>query len=118
MAGVLRIAEYRARRRAVFFNRNELNQLLAIYSRRVARGEWRDYAIDHRTGAATFSIFERSSTRPLYALVKFVPGTRSRGDYLLLGAGKRVVEGSSLPEVLSAIRGPALLLVSNRSHRA
>lgn len=115
MAGVLRIADYRARRRAVFFSRIELNQLLAVYSRRVVRGEWRDYAIDHRAGAATFSIFERSSTRPIYTLTKFPPGTRSRGDYLLLGAGKRVAEGSALPEVLSAIRGPSLLLVSKRS---
>ncbi len=115
MTSLLRITEYRARRRAVFFNRLELNQLLAVYSTRVSRGEWRDYAIDHRTGVAIFSIFERSSTRALYAIAKFAPGTRPRGDYLLLSGGKKLSEGSSLPSVLTAIRKPSLLLVSSRA---
>ena len=30
----------------VFFDRRELNQLMRLYGRMVAAGEWRDYAID------------------------------------------------------------------------
>ena len=29
------------------FNRHELNTILSVYARRVADGEWRDYAIYH-----------------------------------------------------------------------
>ena len=32
------------------------SQILAAYSARVAAGEWRDYAIDHLAGSATFSV--------------------------------------------------------------
>ena len=28
------------------FNRQELNEILAVYGRMVAAGEWRDYALD------------------------------------------------------------------------
>ena len=59
-------------RRTLYFTRSELNQLLGLYSRNVARGVWRDYAIDHRDGQALFSVFRhthesastRSSNRP------------------------------------------------------
>jgi hypothetical protein len=54
---LFRLADYRAKRKTVYFNRLELNQLLAVYSRHVIRGEWRDYAIDHRDGFALFSPF-------------------------------------------------------------
>ncbi|MEM7563519.1 MAG: DUF2794 domain-containing protein, partial [Pseudomonadota bacterium] len=34
---------------------------LQLYSTRVARGEWRDYAIDHSAGVAIFSIFRHAN---------------------------------------------------------
>ena len=45
MATVSRLTDHRKRGR-IFFSRRELDQLLQLYSRQVARGEWRDYAID------------------------------------------------------------------------
>ena len=60
MATVYRMAEAQRQRRPIFFDRTELNQLLSLYSRRVASGEWRDYAIDQRGGSAVFSVFRHS----------------------------------------------------------
>src|SRR5262245_60857606 len=45
----------------VRFNRQELNEILSLYGRMVADGEWRDYAIDHTKEKAVFSVFRRSS---------------------------------------------------------
>ena len=45
-ATVLALRDYRSRHRTLYFTRGELNQLLGLYSRHVARGVWRDYAID------------------------------------------------------------------------
>jgi hypothetical protein len=45
----------------ISFNRQELNEILEMYGRKVADGEWRDYAIDHRKEEAVFSVFRRSS---------------------------------------------------------
>ena len=36
----------------VTFERGELDRILGLYGRKVAAGEWRDYAIDHRPGMA------------------------------------------------------------------
>ena len=71
MSKLYRIDDYREKAgRKAFFDRNELNQLLSLYSRRVASGEWRDYAIDHETGRATFSIFRHSHDTPLFSIAK------------------------------------------------
>ena len=59
MSKVFRLADYRRRQKRIFFTRPELHQLLSLYSRQVARGEWRDYAIDQQDGAALFSVFRR-----------------------------------------------------------
>ena len=44
-------------RKRTFFNRQELRQLLEVYSRRVATGEWRDYAIDNSGKDSTFTVY-------------------------------------------------------------
>lgn len=112
MTTLVRLADYRSRRGCIYFNRSELNQLLSVYSRRVARGEWRDYAIDHRNGMAVFSFFRHASTRPVYTLTKFAPGSRRRGDYVLTHEGRRVKEGRNLADVLAVLRTPVLTVVS------
>ena len=52
--------------RQVSFDRRELNAILRVYGRKVAEGEWRDYAIDHLEDRAVFSIFRRASEMPMY----------------------------------------------------
>ena len=90
-AEIIRLADARRggrhRKRRIYFDRRELNQLLQVYSDRVSRGEWRDcptsasraadgrgewrdYAIDHTTGGAMFSVFRHSQDRPVYAIAK------------------------------------------------
>jgi len=39
-----------------YFSRTELSIILSTYSARVARGDWRDYALDNSHDAAFFSI--------------------------------------------------------------
>src|SRR5690554_3707695 len=63
----------------ISFDRNELNKILEVYGRRVADGEWRDYAIDHLGERAVFSIFRRSSEMPLYRIVKQPKLARRQG---------------------------------------
>ena len=70
MSEVYRIDDYRRAPRKAFFDRNELNQLLSLYSTRVASGEWRDYAIDQSEGRVIFSIFRHTNDRPLFSIAK------------------------------------------------
>jgi hypothetical protein len=112
MSTLVRIADYRRRQRRVFFSRPELHQLLSLYSRQVARGEWRDYAIDQDEAAAIFSVFRRTHESPLYTVVKAAPGSTRHGDYLLLHGRRRIANGASLSEIMAALLrtlGPTLV---------
>ena len=102
MSQVIRLAEHKPATRHVFFTRAELNLLLSLYSRRVAAGEWRDYAIDHRPGAALFSMFRHSHDHPLYAVVKFLNRDRSI-DYRVMTEGRKIKQSKDLAEALAVI---------------
>lgn len=106
-AGSLALAavrEYRPPSPAVSFNRQELNEILQVYGRKVADGEWRDYAIDHLKEAAVFSIFRRTSEMPLYRIVKQPRLARRQGAYSLVAAtGLILKRGNQLANVLRVI---------------
>ena len=102
MSELLRFPGSKRPQRQIYFSRREINQLLSLYSRKVARGEWRDYAIDHRSGMAVFSVFRHSQDRPLYAIVKSLDGERG-AQYRILAGGRRIKESKDLGEALAAI---------------
>lgn len=119
MATLHRLNDYRRKAKAVFFSRTELNQLLSLYSRQVMRGEWRDYAIDQREGAALFSVFRHTQERALYTVVKFAPGTDRHGDFAILSGPQRVASGPAIADVLRRLqkRLPAARPVELESYR-
>ena len=65
----------------VTFNRRELDRILSLYGRKVAAGEWRDYAIDFLKDRAVFSVFRRSSEFPIYRIEKNPRLERRQGAY-------------------------------------
>jgi len=88
----------------VSFDRRELNTILNLYGRKVAEGEWRDYAMDFLRDRALFSIYKRASERPLYVIEKN-PKLRSRqGQYIVLSQEGRVLKrGHELATVLRVL---------------
>lgn len=99
MTNLYRLADQRARRRIVSFDRRELSRLLNLYSMRVASGEWRDYAIDFRPGMAIFSIFRHTAEQPLFAIAK-VQGVAPNGGYMVYNGPRKLAHGDSLEDVL------------------
>jgi Protein of unknown function (DUF2794) len=99
-ATVLALGDYRTRRRTVYFTRSELNQLLGLYSRQVIRGEWRDYAIDHRDGMASFSVFRHSQEGPVYSIVKTAGAADRPAEFAVQRGRQRLRAGLSLAEAL------------------
>ena len=89
--------------RTLNFTRSELHQLLSLYSRRVARGDWRDYAIDQDGGLAAFSVFRHSHERPLYTITKSWSPPRQAVEYLVLRDHRRLAQAGCLDEALNAI---------------
>ncbi|WP_425349895.1 DUF2794 domain-containing protein [Mangrovicella endophytica] len=85
----------------VSFDRRELSEILRVYGRMVAAGEWRDYAIDTLKDRAVFSIFRRSSEMPLYRIEKDPKLARRQGAYCVVAAGGLVMRrGHDLAAVL------------------
>jgi hypothetical protein len=90
--------------RCTTFTRQELTAILAVYGRKVAAGEWRDYAIDFLKDRAVFSVFRRASEMPLYRIEKNPKLARRQGAYSVVSAtGLIVRRGHELDRVLRAI---------------
>lgn len=88
----------------ISFNRSELNQILKVYGRKVAIGEWRDYAIDQLRERAVFSIYRRASEVPLYRIVKQPRAAKRQSAYSVVAATGLVMElGSDLGHVLRVL---------------
>jgi hypothetical protein len=97
----------------VTFSRRELNRILDLYGRKVAAGEWRDYAIDFLKDRAVFSVFRRTSEVPLYRIEKTPKLERRQGAYSVISATGHIVRrGHELDRVLRAIDKSRLALVA------
>ncbi len=97
--------------RPTSFNRHELSAILAVYGRKVAAGEWRDYTIDLGREKAVFSVFRRASECPLFRIEKTPRLARKQGAYAIVApAGLILKRGHDLRHVLHALEGGARLV--------
>jgi hypothetical protein len=109
-ATVLPLRDYRGGHRPQFFTRAELNQLLGLYSRSVARGVWRDYAIDHRDGRALFSVFRHTQESALYTIVKLAASPSAPAEFFVMSGRQRLRAASTLAEALEFFRSKLSLV--------
>ncbi len=96
----------------VTFERRELDRILDLYGRKVAAGEWRDYAIDFHKDKAVFSVFRRSSEMPIYRIEKNPKLGRRQGAYAVVSVtGLILKRGHELDRVLRVL-DPSLRVVN------
>jgi hypothetical protein len=88
----------------VSFDRTELREILNLYGRKVAEGEWRDYAIDFTAQEAVFSIFRRACEYPLYRIFKNPRLARKQGAFSVVAATGLVLKrGHDLKNVIRVL---------------
>src|SRR5438270_12654081 len=109
-ATVLPLRNQRSARRTLYFTRSELNQLLGLYSPNVARGIWRDYAIDHRDGQALFSVFRHTHESAVYTIVKSAAPAPGTAEFTVLFGRQRLSAAQSLAEALEIFRAKLTLV--------
>src|ERR1700681_704642 len=86
------------------FDRCELSRIFGLYGRKVAAGEWRDYAIDFLKDRAVFSVFRRASEVPIYRIEKNPKLSRRQGAYSVITAtGLIMRRGPELDRVLRVL---------------
>jgi hypothetical protein len=84
---------------------------MAVYGRRVAAGDWRDYALDLSADKAVFSVFRRTSEYPLFRIEKCPGLAKRQGAYSVVApAGLVLKRGHDLGRVLAVLeRGVRLV---------
>lgn len=104
---VVPLAGHRAPERIVF-SKDELQRILALYGRKVAQGEWRDYAMEFGRHSAVFSIFRRASEVPLYRIEKTPALAARQGAFSVVAASGQILKrGPDLARVLMVLEKPA-----------
>jgi hypothetical protein len=104
LAQLLLLSEYRRDGRRVFFDREDLNHLLGVYSRQVARGVWRDYAIDHRSNMAIFSIFKRSQEQAIFTVTKVLLRGDKEPNFVLLTRNRQIKSSRDLRQIVEVLQ--------------
>ncbi|WP_171208489.1 MULTISPECIES: DUF2794 domain-containing protein [unclassified Ruegeria] len=88
----------------VAFDRREMSQILSVYGRMVAAGEWRDYGISNLKDVAIFSIFRRTAEHPIYRVEKHPRLRMRQGMYSVVGMDGRILKrGHDLTAVLRVL---------------
>jgi hypothetical protein len=111
MGTLFDLAKYRKAKSFVHFDRAELMELMNTYSRQVASGAWKDYAIDHLDGMAMFSIFRSTHETPLFTVIKLGNEHKNAGQYVALHSGERIKQSAEIVNVLEAIEKRARKVV-------
>ncbi len=90
--------------RRTTFDRFELTAILDLYGRKVAAGDWRDYAIDLLRDKAVFSVYRKASEYALYRIEKDLRLARKQGAYSVIAAGGLIMKrGHDLKRVLAVL---------------
>ncbi len=114
-ADVVDIREYKRAKNPlpVTFHTRELDQILWIYGRMVGEGQWRDYAIDHLSDMAVFSVFKRSGEMPLFQVIKEPKLSAKQGAFRVVNTSGTVLKrGHELKPVLKVF-DKSLKLIDN-----
>jgi len=89
-----------------------LNQLLSLYSRHVARGVWRDYAIDHQDGMALFSVFRHTHEAPAYRIIKAAAAQARPAEFIVQSGRQRLRVSHSLADALQYFQSRLSLVMA------
>ena len=92
----------------VCFDRQEFSSLLALYSAEVAKGNWRDYAVDFLPGQALFSVYRHAHEAPIFTVSKQVQPSGKGREYLLFAGPRRLARRQTLAALSSDLRDAAL----------
>ena len=100
--------------KSVFWDRRELDAILNVYGRRVASGDWRDYAMSALKDCAVFSVYRRASEMPLYRIEKHPKLRNRQGAYAVIAASGMILKrGHELKQVLKVLEPKQLSLVTD-----
>ena len=104
----------RDRQAITAFERGELQQILDLYGRMVAAGNWRDYGLSFLPEVAIFSAFRRATERPEVRIEKRPSLRLKQGAFALISEHGAVLKrGHDLKGVLAPLERRLMRLVED-----
>ena len=88
--------------KSIYFSKKELSLILNIYSINVAKGVWKDYALDYDSKSALFSIFRNSFERVYLVIEK--KKTSNGFDFLVKNNKKVLYSSKNISKALDLIQ--------------
>ena len=86
----------------IFFSKYELTSILNLYSKQVAKGFWKDYALDSKANTAIFSIYKHSHDKPIYQIIKkSLKGFRNMPDFFITKDSEIINKSNEISSILS-----------------
>jgi GDP-D-mannose dehydratase len=103
----------------IFFSKLEFTLILNLYSKQVALGSWRDYAIDSKIDIAVFSIYRHTHDKPMYQFLKTSKkGYRNNPDFFIKDSNKIIFKGKGLKQVgINSETNKVIIKVSKKHFR-
>ena len=90
------------------FKKNEINQIMEIYSKKISTGEWKDYSISFQKNYAIFSIHKSFKLEPYYQIEKKYI---KRKIFTLIHRSSIIIYSDQLNKVINYLSRPNLRLV-------
>jgi len=91
-------------KKPIFFSREELMTLMGLYSQMVAKGVWRDYALDHLQGQALFSVFKHAREAPVFMVSKQAGPSGKGREYVVYAGPRRLKRSANMQDIVVALR--------------
>ncbi len=89
----------------VTFTKHELKAISAVYSTYLAKGIWRDYALDFEREMAAFSFFRHAHEQPQAAVIKTSGNTATGWIFEVLHDRKTLSRTPFLDKALASLHG-------------
>ena len=86
----------------IYFSKMELSLILNIYSINVAKGVWKDYALDYNSKSAFLSVFRNSFERVFLIIEK--KRTSNGFDFLIKNNNKVLYSSKNIGNALDLIQ--------------
>ena len=94
--------------RLVRFKKEEIYQIMEIYSKKISIGEWKDYSMSFEKNIATFSIHRSFKVEPSYQIKK---NFFKEKFYTLISHNNVIMSSNKLNKLINYLKKPNLKLV-------
>ena len=81
-------------RKEKFFIKQELQSILNLYAKMVSNGTWKDYSFSSGSREVSFDVYQRSSDKPIFRILKNLKPNYYNEKYLLKDRNGKVLRKS------------------------